>query len=293
VLALGLSFRRNAVRDKTHRLPGIAQDERGDARYLLRLSVWAMGTVIAPVILFPAFGQEVNLVGIANSVWMGIFAAAAVSLAATRAVQPLWSLARGWRPVRSKVGVHRPWAASQLATLTLAVVVLVAIGNALLIQIRQRNSNIDAIVPLYTAGNQNLLLEPLRNFSEGYFMTNINTPTIYFYVERPGFGVCGLNSIGESGEIDLDDCKIAFMRDRKRYGASRPSYFFQFSAPGYFPGFADCMPTGTLMAELQEGRAPAACFAMQEGRLRKHYPAVFKNALFAVYDLRINADQKK
>jgi hypothetical protein len=117
-------------------------------------------------------------------------------------------------------------------------------------------------------------------------MTNINTPTVYFYVQRPGFGVCGLSSIGDDGTINLDGCKIAFMRNKEKYAARRPSFFFQFRRSGYFPGFADCMPAGTLMPELQQGRAPAGCFAMQDDRLKRNYPAVFSNTLFTVYDLR-------
>jgi hypothetical protein len=291
VLCLGLSLR---VRPKPGgRLPaaaGLTRIGRGDARYLLRLTVWAMGTVLAPVILFPAFGQEVNLYGIANSVWMGVFAIGAASLVAARAFAPLWSLARRrWLVRRGDVRAGLqfwPRRIRRALVASLAVLAVVVLGNAVLAQVRQRQANVTGLVPLYTQGNINTQLEPLRTFSQGFFMTNINTPTVYFYVQRPGFGVCGLSSIGDDGAIRLDGCKIAFMRNKDKYLASRPAFFFQFRRSGYFPGFADCMPSGTLMAQMQEARAPAGCFEMQEDRLRKNYSAVFSNTLFTVYDLR-------
>jgi hypothetical protein len=141
-LALGLSLRVRPMRRREFPVAGLTQIGRSDARYLLRLAIWAMGTVIAPVILFPAFGQEANLYGIANSVWMGVFAIGAASLVAARAFAPLWSLAcRWWRIRPRQIGIRPQFSPRRIRhalAASLAVLVVVVLGNAVLVQVRQR-----------------------------------------------------------------------------------------------------------------------------------------------------------
>ena len=49
-------------------------------------------------------------------------------------------------------------------------------------------------------------LESLRWFSGKLYLTNINTPTVGFFVNGAGYGVCGPDSITNLGEIDRSKC---------------------------------------------------------------------------------------
>ena len=138
------------------------------------------------------------------------------------------------------------------------------------------------------AQNPNVELEQLRNFASAPFMTNINVPTVYFFTGSVGFGVCGLDSIADNGHLNLDGCKIALVRDRSLYARTRPSYFFFFKVPPYFPGFADCGPPAFILPAEQQLRGSAGCFEIQRSRLDKNFLKVLDTNLFSVYDLNQN-----
>lgn len=64
---------------------------------------------------------------------------------------------------------------------------------------------------------------------------NCSTPLANFLPGRPGFGVCGFESISENGHPVLSHCRIALMRQYRQYLEVRPRYFFFFST--HFPDF--------------------------------------------------------
>jgi hypothetical protein len=272
-----------------------------DIRYLVSLGLWALGSTVAPVILFPAFAQEVSQLGLTSQIWMTIFAAGLTMTAMSRVTLVFKAFVKVfprslWPSVRlstDTAALSIMWAEvyqwgkchpGKVAALTAALISSWLLVDGLTFAARTRHGELVAVADIY-ASNPGRSLEALRDFRDGYFMTNINTPTVYFYVRQPGFGVCGLDSVRENGKIDLEQCKIAFMRNASRYAASAPSYFFFFRQPRYFPGFADCLPSNTIFGQ-QELASGANCLPQQEDRLRKSYARVFDSDVFSVFDLR-------
>lgn len=281
------------------RLPPTATS---DLRYLIRLLIWSMGTVVAPIVLFPAFAQEVNLFGIANMIWMGVAAISIASLLITRyghACRQLLASSFDRERLGTKLrefwSGHEPPKALRLAvpfahienpirlasSVTVLLCVFFLLLDGALTAARYRFQDIQNIANTYEK-NSNENLEPLRSFDKGLFMTNINTPTLYFFLRQPGFGVCGLQSVGDDGSLDLSDCKISFMRQAQKYAQERPLYFFLFHPGQYFPGFADCLPKQVLIGQ---DRGPKNCVEQQEQRLEKNYQRIFENDIFSVFDL--------
>jgi hypothetical protein len=132
------------------------------------------------------------------------------------------------------------------------------------------------------ASNEFAHLEDLRQFSGELFVTNVNSPTLGFLLQSAGYGVCGPKGIGDDGEIDVNECKIAFMRQHAHYKQMRPRYFFFVHSPKLFPGFADVLPDGTLAGQ---DRGGTKAVERMRTNLESHYECVFKNDLFLVYDL--------
>lgn len=237
-----------------------------DFGFVARITAFCAGVIITPIAVFPAFAQEVNLYGGTNFVWLGLLLIALGALPLTRLVQEI-----------------RPQGAAPLRiALSASLAVLVAAETRAAFAAMPRAADVRARY----ANNPHTDLEILRRFADAPFMTNINVPTPYFYTRQRGFGVCGLNSVGEGGDIDLRDCKSAFMRGKERYYGTRPAYFFYFKLPGYFPGFADCAPWGTNIAAVQEARGGQICFTRQNERLATLYPILADSMLLTVYDLR-------
>lgn len=125
-------------------------------------------------------------------------------------------------------------------------------------------------------------LVDLQQFAGELFVTNINVPTVGFFTDSPGYGVCGPETITADGDIDRSKCKVAFMRRTDVYDRQPARYFFFFWSPELFPGFADDLPTATLMSGERGGDARIQ--QMRE-RLDTHYELAHQNRLFRVYDL--------
>jgi hypothetical protein len=125
-------------------------------------------------------------------------------------------------------------------------------------------------------------LVALQQFAGELYMTNINTPTVGFFTQEAGFGICGLESIGAQGKIDTSQCKVAFMRQHDYYAQQTPRYMFFFRSPEFFPGFADCLPSETLFAS---ERAGEHCLDVMHQRLTEQFPKIYENALFEVFEL--------
>jgi hypothetical protein len=258
-ILLTLSFGRNGLEIKT--TPATFRD----VKFIASTVILALGIILTPIILFPAFAQEVSLYGGTNFVWLGLLLICLAALPLTRLID--FVSLRNAMPLAMAL-----WA---------CIAVLAIAQTRKAIAAMPTPSHVKA---RYTT-NPHVQLEILRQFSDGPFMTNINVPTPYFYTRQRGFGVCGLDSVSETGTIDLRVCKSAFIRGKERYYGTRPAYFFRFKLPQYFPGFSDCAPRGTNIEEVQAARGLKNCFALQAERLDNLFKVIIDNPLVAVYDL--------
>jgi hypothetical protein len=245
-----------------------------DLKFILRLVVLVGAIIMTPIVCFPAFAQEVSLYGGTNFVWLGFAAVGLASLPISRMIDLAFRTVEDFE-----------WSPPSIIRGAINIVFLVGVG--LLVQRYTSYALINraqaSMVYARYATNPHQSLEALRAFATGTFMTNINVPTVYFFTQRPGFGVCGIESVDGNGAADFSKCKIAFMKHKERYFGTRPDYFFRFKLPGYFPGFADCAPWGTNIAEVQENRGSMNCFEAQAIRLNRLFPVVFDNSLVSVY----------
>jgi hypothetical protein len=262
-----------------------------DFKFILKMLFFIVALIITPIVIFPAFAQEVNLNGGTNFIWLGFLCIALASLAATRlivtalpAMPAIPTILIWWRTRSVFFKIPSILQVAAIGVFVCASVLLVAkIPHAI-----GRTAGLFASIHSRYKQNPNVELEQLRKFASAPFMTNINVPTVYFFTGSAGFGVCGLDSIADKGNLNLDGCKIALVRDRSLYAHTRPSYFFFFKVPPYFPGFADCGPPAFILPAEQQLRAPAGCFEIQRSRLDKNFLKVLDTNLYSVYDLNQN-----
>jgi len=125
-------------------------------------------------------------------------------------------------------------------------------------------------------------LTDLEEFRGQLFLTNINVPTVGFFIQEAGYGVCGLQSVPEFADADASQCKVSFMRRQEYWLSQQPKYFFFFTTSDLFPGFADCLPSTTLVGQARGGDT---CVSLMRQRLATRYPLVHSNPLFETYDL--------
>ncbi len=257
-----------------------------------KLAVFAVGTILTPIVLFPAFAQEVNLRGLgASSFYIGIGFVAMAGV--------VWSVLLYIARRTVSVALWPKTAAesvSDISDFRSAVVRLVLvfaltasiwvmwtrldasareIAGQTLAQLHQINSfrrSKDRWTPLHA-------LERFRGF---LFMTNINVPTVGVITKAPGFGVCPPESVEADGGFKLRLCKTAFMKRYDYWTTQRPKYFYYFDTPGLFPGFADCMPLTTLVGQQRRGKR---CMDDLLERLSKRYRLIMENRLVKVFDL--------
>ena len=255
-----------------------------------RMTIWAVITILAPIFLFPAFAQEVNLRGVGNFFFLAI-------LLAFLAGYGLWLLCycmhRAVAIVKDPMAVPgRPnadVAEAGPAVLKLAVSVgriLAVTGIALALAgttyrlVSNTAAEMSYIVHLDP--QKWAPLNAISGYKGALFMTNINVPTVGFLTRAPGFGVCGPASVSKDGNLNLRACKTAFMRRYDYWLSQRPHYFFYFTLPELFPGFADCMPQGLLIGST---RGDGGCMQDLADRLESRYARVMSNGIVTVFDL--------
>ena len=233
--------------------------------------------------LFPAFAQEVNLHGMGNyfflAIPLGFLAGYGLWNVAyfghAFAVFDNRLLGAGGAPNGSLL---KPWiAVGRIAAMIGISVALVGGGRERLDSSRSElayifSRDVNIWDPLYV----------IRRFGGEFFMTNINVPTVGLLTAAPGFGVCSPGSVGRSFELDLHQCKTAFVRRYSFWSHQRPRYFYYFALPELFPGFADCMPTGLLSGSNRGGNQ---CMQDLKDRLTNQYALVMKNDVVSVFDL--------
>ncbi len=267
---------------------------------LIRMAAWVTITILAPIILFPAFAQEVNLRGVGNVFFLAIpFAFLAgygiwvLAYAGHRALSVLADPAGV--PGRPAGDITEPGPALiKLGVFVGRAIALTGICLALMDGSNAIARNVMNEVSYIHRLGQNSeklnLLYDIRRFRGDLFMTNINVPTVGFLTSAPGFGVCSPNSVKQNGQVDLLECKTSFMRRYDYWLKQRPRYFFYFSLPEFFPGFADCMPGGMLIGSERGGDE---CMKQLLGTLETQYPLVLKNALVSVFDMSAPKTERK
>ena len=261
---------------------------------LIRTAIVVGVPVIVPIILFPAFAQEVNLRGSgANSYFLAILGCMALALVNReiwRRVQQTVSIIDG--EIQIKINQNYKSKSSPVLNINEVVInvvkkiLILAFGAILIVGVLYvalffvKVRSIDFInVARVHFGSKVHLVESLKAFKGKAFMTNINVPTIGFVIEYPGFGVCSPESISPEGEIDTSGCKIAFVRRFDYWKEQRPEIFVFFRDRSFFPGFAQCVPN------VPESKIKSECVEKFESNLRKHFPVKEENGLFTVFDL--------
>jgi hypothetical protein len=265
---------------------GILLTRSDETKFIGRLFTWVVAVVIAPIALFPAFAQEVNLRGSgANQFFLAVAALAVCAQA--------FVVVRRWSPVAFEIrenglmvkkaevieqkGAYAILAA-RLVTFGMITVLLLHLSFAL---IRERAGELRSLAKTYREVQLAALTE-LRNLRGSLFMTNINLPLVSYYMEYPGFGVCEPSSVSEDGDIDVRKCKVSFVRREAYWSKQPPKYFIYFREGRFFPGFGDCLPEGLIG---DHSRAEASCVKAFEAKLRRNFSVVLENRLFTTFSI--------
>ena len=267
------------------------RDMAREAIWLGSFFLWASACVLTPILLFPAFAQEVNIRGSgAGLFFLAVLVAVVIGRSLQVASRELFGMVFALNAAGRAFGV--PSASPKcpvtggvafLAARGVAVIALLVAGaNAITPVLNLASSQLFGIRQMaVTHGVRDSLYE-LRRFQRALFMTNINSPIVGFLTDAAGFGVCGEKSIAKDGAIVLDDCKVAFMRRYDHWRSQSVQYFYYFRIPELFPGFADCMPTGTMIGVERGGDS---CMESLFRNLNSRYPVVYQNKIVSVFSL--------
>jgi len=224
-----------------------------------RLLVWAMVSILIPLVLFPAYTGDYGLQG------LGEFLLAVVAVAVLAyTTRELLAEARG---LPSALRPDEVWVRG------LALVILVAVFlGALGMLARTQEVNLKAMVPAHLATNPNAeLLEIGRLLKGRVVMTNVYPTTASFFTQEAAFGGCEMAALGSDGSVDPAGCHAAFIKGYGRGVSVNPTHAILFRS--LFTGFTQCL---------------ADCLEKLEARLDKHHEKVFEAKLFTIYALREN-----
>jgi hypothetical protein len=191
--------------------------------------------------------------------------------------QDLWARSIGWLAAQRSFG--------RVLTLLVGVgarLAIVIVGGGLVYEAFSARLTELKQVDGAVAEMRYAKLADLKSFPGALFMTNINTPIIGFFARAPGYGVCELDSLPDAGGVNSQACRIDFQRRHAYWAAQPPRYFYFFRAPELFPGFADCLPGGTLQSV---DRGGDDCVAREHDRLSERAEKIFDNGIFEVFDL--------
>lgn len=266
------------------RAEGVLVVRRGKATEVLahfgKVAVWIAGTVTLPLMMFPAFAQEVSLYGSGTSLYFVGMGATAVLLYALRKIVQLRPL---WPGYPGKFGSK--WLFASCLWIGLIVAFALSVEQVASVHVEK----FAGVIPAYRQ-NRYARLEDLRRYFAGQLtMTNINAVTVGFLTQEAGFGVCGPEAVPDRGSIDPQKCYVAFMRRHDHYAKVRPRYFVFFWSRDLFPGFADCLPSGILLGQERGGDS---CVAVMHRRLSERFQRVFDNGVFEVFDLHAESPRK-
>ena len=300
--------------DKSPTFRNINPSISNSLKYFGRLLIWVGMTVLSPIFVFPAFAQEVNIASFGGNFFFSIFIVAVVFFSVEQVIGVFYILykrifrilvrnnyfrnsipanffAVSFRK-RSKTSIiaHRKPFFQWLLVVFFVVLLWFDIRHVSKIVLNLFRFTIDEVG--YVLDFQEITppeinldssLVDLQRFGGYLFMTNINSPTVGFLVNYPGYGVCGPDSVSENGEIKKELCSIEFIKSEDIVTRrQQPRYFFYFTYPSLFPGFADCMPPNTMVG----ARGGDQCMSLMERNLSSNYNIIFQNDVVMVFDLQ-------
>ena len=256
---------------------------RSQLLLMVKMTVWTVFTILAPILMFPAFAQEVNLHGMGNF----FFLAMPLAMLAGYGVWKVAYFGHSFAIFGGRLLGGNGAADGHLLKPWIAVGRLVAIVGICLALVGNGRERFDSSRSElgYICSRDTRVWDSLydiRRYGGEFFMTNINVPTVGFLAAAPGFGVCGPDSVRRDGGFELHQCKTAFVRRYGFWSQQRPRYFYYFSLPALFPGFADCMPSGLLLGS---DRGGDQCMHNLWERLASQYALVMRNDIVSVFDL--------
>jgi hypothetical protein len=272
----------------------VATRGRADIWLFVRLLIWTVGIILTPIALFPAFAQEVTLRGSGASLFFISIGVSAILAYAFKILcyfvffvaELLRSPAVMAAEKVEQISTEQWPTFRRLAGILLILIGLFGIAPSLLSVAAQIKTDwLSGLKSIYLNSAGPSLWQPLsmiESFRSKLFMTNINAPLVGFLAQAPGFGVCSPRAIVASGEIEVSYCKVAHFRRFEHWTAQRPALFFYFDDARLFPGFAECVPTGTLIGAQREG---SDCMRDLLDRLSSQYRVIAKNRFVRVFDL--------
>jgi hypothetical protein len=247
-------------------------------RRFAALWIWAVGTVLLPMFMFPAFTQEYGIHGTGLQWYFLGIAAAATMLYGIKAVfGQFWQIG-----ITSNSG---PALRQALAHMCAVLVVSALLAASIWQAVRDQAGEFRYARDVYKAAKYNKLPD-IRQFGREVFMTNINPVTVGFFVAEAGFGVCELAALPEAGDIDASQCRVSYMLRHEHYQSVRPRYFFFFRE--LFPGFLRCLPSSYYALTNQGGDK---CFETMQQRLAERFHRVADMGIYEVYDLARKAEK--
>ncbi|MDP3561074.1 MAG: hypothetical protein Q8R83_02700 [Legionellaceae bacterium] len=287
----------------------------------IRIIVWLLGTMICPIMLFPAFAQEVNLMGVGlNNFLNGIGVACILGFIFNLLIEDKNFIVQYFLSVSNTSKLFRNllsnsliemwlfirryslllyYCAHKLCVICVRLVRLTAskkmikliawifltsmLFQSLFTIINRCKTNIYVMHGISQDKNWASALNDLSQFKGELFMTNINSPTPGLITQSVGFGVCNPDSILDNGSINIDKCKVIFSPRRKYWAVQKPKYFYYFKNAALFPGFADCLPGATLTGQ---ERGASDCMDVLFNRLINNYNLAYKNDLVWVFDMQ-------
>jgi hypothetical protein len=284
---------------------------------IVKITLWMGVTLLIPVLLFPAFAQEVNIATFGGNFFFAIFEISIIALFFKQVYSALNYAGLSIREkgtendAQYKNGIQKEWVGKYSkikkeisdvitkksrisSSLSIKILYLFLIGlNMVFVYqliVEQYNYTIrktgyvDQLLSKNdTKLNLDVSLKEISKFNGQLFMTNINIPTVGFLVQYPGYGVCDPDSISDIGDLIISKCGTDFIKSTDSITLSqKPKYFFFFTYPTLFPGFASCMPSSTMIG----ARGGNECMNLLFKRLSDNYELKFTNKIVSVFDLQ-------
>jgi hypothetical protein len=294
-----------------------------DTLHILKITIWMVITLLIPILLFPAFAQEVNSATFGGNFFFAIFEISIIGLSIKQVFNTIF-ISNSSTPNKeienktqhkTEIQKERIWDYSRIKNEILDVIssksritssLLIKVSYLFLITINiifvyqfiveqytftiRKTEYVDQVLSKSEKKlNLDASLLEIKRFNGQLFMTNINIPTVGFLVQYPGYGVCDPDSISDSGDVKISECGTDFIKSTDRITLSQqPRYFFYFTTPGLFPGFASCMPSSTMIG----ARGGSGCMKLMYRRLSDNYEQVFSNKIVSVFDFQKRIEKK-
>lgn len=223
---------------------------------VLKLAVWTIGTIVIPLLLFPAYTADYGLQGLGEFI-LAVWAVSVLACVVRELAGELSGLTLRWSTISLIRGS---------AGMLVAIVFIVSVAAMGYTQRR----NLAEIVPAELGANPHAdLMEVGRQLKGKVIMTNVYPTTASFFTQEAAFGGCELAAFPLHGVVDPSKCHAAFIKGYGRGANVVPSHYILFRS--LFTGFTLC---------LQE------CLDDLYERVASQYRIVFETKEFTIFALR-------